>query len=77
MSPSVRVGTGLEGKTMSGGTERVLLERPLVLYRLIIVNRVVEGLKNPSGVKRSRAMTSPLSKYRGKRETDSRKELYT
>ena len=30
-SPSVRVGRALEGNMMSGGTERVLLERPLVL----------------------------------------------
>jgi len=30
-SPKVRVGRGLEGKIKSGGTERVLLERPLVL----------------------------------------------
>ena len=30
-SPKVRVGRGLEGKIRSGGTERVLLGRPVVL----------------------------------------------
>jgi len=43
----------------------------------MIVKPVVEGLKKPSGVKRSSAMTSPLPKKLGKRETVSKTELYT
>jgi len=42
--------------------ERVLLDRPLVLEEFIIVKLVLAVLKNPSGVKRSRAMMSLLSK---------------
>jgi len=75
-SPRVRGGRGLEWKIMSGETERVLLEHPLVLLEFIIVNPVVDGLKKPSGVKRSRAITSPLPKNRGKRETVDKNELY-
>jgi len=60
---------------MSGGTEQVLLAHPLVLYELIIVKPVVEELKNPSGVKRSSAITSPLPKQRSRRDTVDKKEL--
>jgi len=60
---------------MSGGTELVLLERPLVLWELIIVKRVVEGLQKPSGVKRSGAMTSPLPKNHCRREIVDKNEL--
>jgi len=41
----------------------------------MIENLVVEGLKKPSGVKRSSAMTSPLSKNLGRREIVDKKEL--
>jgi len=41
----------------------------------MIVKPVVEGLKKPSGVKRSCAITSPLLKKRGRRETVAKKEL--
>ena len=64
-----------DGNTISGGTERVLFRRPLVLYELIIDNLVVEGLKKPSGVNRSSAMTSPLLKKWGRRETVAKKEV--
>ena len=74
-SPSVRVGRGEAGKIISGGTERVLLRRPFVLYELIMVKPVVAGLKKPSGVKRSKAITSPLPKNRGRRETVAKNEL--
>ena len=74
-SPSVRVGRGDTGKTVSGGTDRVLLRRPFVLYKLMMVKPVVDGLKKPFGVKRSSAITSPLPKKRGWRETESRKDL--
>jgi len=39
------------------------------------VKPVVEGFKKPSGVKWSKAMTSPLPKNRGRRETVDKKEL--
>ena len=35
---------------------------------------VVEGVKKASGVKRSKAMTSPLPKKRGRREIVDKKE---
>jgi len=69
------MGRGDEGKLTSGATERVLLRRPFVLYELTIMKPVVEGLKKPSGVKWSKAMTSPLPKNRGRRETVDKKEL--
>jgi len=42
-----------------------------------MVNLVIEGLKKPSGVKRSRAIMSPLSKNRGSKVLLDKKELKT
>jgi len=42
-----------------------------------MVNRVMEGLKKPSGVKRSRAMMSPLSKNRRSKVMVDKKKLNT
>jgi len=42
-----------------------------------MVNLVMEGLKKPSRVKRSRAMMSPLSKNRGSKVMVDKKELKT
>jgi len=64
-----------EGMITSGATERVVLRRPFVLYELTIVKPVVERLKKPSGVKWSKAITSPLPKNWGRRETVDKKEL--
>ena len=41
------------------------------------MNLVIEGLKKPSGVNRSRAMISPLSKNRGSKEMVDKKKLKT
>jgi len=41
----------------------------------MIEKLVVEGLKKPLGVKRSSAMTSPLSKNLGRIEIVDKKEL--
>jgi len=74
-SPRVSVGVSGSGNTICAGTKPLLLRRPLVLYELIIENLLMEGLKKPLGVKRSRAITSPLPKKRGRREIVDKKEL--
>jgi len=42
-----------------------------------MVNLVIDGLKKPSGVKRSRAMTWPLSKNHGSNVILDKKKLKT
>jgi len=42
-----------------------------------MVNLVIEGLRKPSGVKRSRAMMLPLSTNRGSKVIVDKKELKT
>jgi len=68
------VGNRREGKTRSGGTVLVLFAEPFVLYEFTMVNLNKPDRKNPSGVKKSRAMMSPVSKKQGRTDTVESKE---
>jgi len=76
-SPNRRVGPGRCGKIWSGGTDQRLFDRPFMLFELMMVNLVMEGVKKPSGVNRSRAMMSPLSNNHGSNLMVDKKELKT
>ena len=73
-SRRVRQGSGESGRVRSAGTERVLLDWALVQYELTMVNLVIEGLKNPSGVKSSAKTSFGLKKY-ATRVTVAKNEL--
>ena len=55
----------------------MLLDRPLVLYELMIEKLVIEVLKKPWGAKRSSAIMAPLSKNRESNTTVDKNELKT
>ena len=76
-SCSVRTGPDRLEELRSGGTERILFDRPLVLYELTIVKPTIEGSKIPLGVKGSRAMISFLPKSLGSKVRLYKKVLKT